>query len=363
MASNENATSPKNVQLNQLDNLPQPDTWLYRNDSLSKAQREVSRRSLADLMNPNATPAEEVLLAQKKADEIAATSQPVQSGGKLTWFNGVMVPCLLNIWGVIMFLRLTWVVGQAGIILTVAIITLSNVVTTITTLSLCAIVTNGEVKGGGAYYLISRALGPTYGGVIGLLFFCAQAVATSMYVIGFSDSIVDISRKAGAEPFTGDFANDQRVISTITMVILLITAYGGGADVYAQCMNVLLVILVLSMLTLFIGVFAPAVPDPVKNAGYGFVGFDRTLPNAFLNQITNTSNFASIFDENSIWLPNFTTDPTTMISHSFFSCFSVFFPAVTGIMAGANMSGDLKDPSSAIPKGKYHPLGLCTTAL
>ena len=75
-------------------------------------------------MNPNATPAEEVLLAQKKADEIAATSQPVQSGGKLTWFNGVMVPCLLNIWGVIMFLRLTWVVGQAGIILTVAIITI-----------------------------------------------------------------------------------------------------------------------------------------------------------------------------------------------------------------------------------------------
>ena len=120
-----------------------------------------------------------------------------------------------------MFLRLTWVVGQAGIILTIAIITLSNVVTTITTLSLCAIVTNGEVKGGGAYYLISRALGPTYGGVIGLLFFCAQAVATSMYVIGFSDSIVDISRKSGAEPFTGDFANDQRVISTITMVILL----------------------------------------------------------------------------------------------------------------------------------------------
>ena len=76
---------------------------------------------------------------------------------------------------------------------------------------------NGEVKGGGAYFLISRALGPTYGGVIGLLFFCAQAVASSMYVIGFSDSIVDILKKSGSDPFTGDFANDQRVISMITM--------------------------------------------------------------------------------------------------------------------------------------------------
>lgn len=184
-STQEGPTSPTEVKLNHLDNLPQPDTWLYRNDSLSKAKREVSRRSLADLMNPNVEPSEEILLAKKKAEEIAASGQQVTSGGSLTWFNGVMVPCLLNIWGVIMFLRLTWVVGQAGIILTIAIITLSNLVTTITALSLCAIVTNGEVKGGGAYYLISRALGPTYGGVIGLLFFCAQAVATSMYVIGF----------------------------------------------------------------------------------------------------------------------------------------------------------------------------------
>ena len=62
-------TSPTEVKLNQLDNLPQPDTWLYRNDSFSKAKREVSRRSLADLMNPNAEPSEEILLAKKKAEE------------------------------------------------------------------------------------------------------------------------------------------------------------------------------------------------------------------------------------------------------------------------------------------------------
>ena len=73
------------------------------------------------------------------------------------------VRCLLNIWGVMLFIRLSWVVGQAGIGLAVVIILLSGVVTTITTLSMSAICTNGEVKGGGAYYLISRSLGPEFG--------------------------------------------------------------------------------------------------------------------------------------------------------------------------------------------------------
>lgn len=58
------------------------------------------------------------------------------------------VRCLLNIFGVMLFLRLTWITGQAGIGLTTIIILLSSVVTTITTLSMSAICTNGEVKGG-----------------------------------------------------------------------------------------------------------------------------------------------------------------------------------------------------------------------
>lgn len=75
----------------------------------------------------------------------------------------LQIRCLLNIWGVMLFIRLSWVTGQAGIGLASLIILLSTVVTVITTLSMSAICTNGEVKGGGAYYLISRSLGPEFG--------------------------------------------------------------------------------------------------------------------------------------------------------------------------------------------------------
>ncbi len=65
------------------------------------------------------------------------------------------------------FLRISWVVGQCGVALASVVILLAGSVTFITTLSTSAICTNGEVKGGGAYYLISRSLGPEFGGAIG----------------------------------------------------------------------------------------------------------------------------------------------------------------------------------------------------
>ena len=160
-----------------------PDTQLYRSDV------PKTRPTLADVFSAQASETSKdgvVPRSPSKASqdleegENKDKTSPAGQATKLNWSNGVMVPCLLNIWGVIMFLRLGWVVGQAGILLGTAIITLSNIVTGITALSLFAICTNGEVKGGGAYYLISRSLGPLYGGVIGLLFFIAQAVASSM---------------------------------------------------------------------------------------------------------------------------------------------------------------------------------------
>ena len=65
-----------------------------------------------------------------------------------------MIPCLLNIWGVMLFLRIAWIVAQAGICLTYLIILLSEIVCVITTLSLSAICTNGLLKGGKGKFII-----------------------------------------------------------------------------------------------------------------------------------------------------------------------------------------------------------------
>ena len=241
-----------------------------------------------------------------------------------------MVPVLLNIWGVIMFLRLGWVTGQAGGWGATAVVLLSNVVTGITALSLCAICTNGEVKGGGAYYLISRALGPQFGGSIGVVFFFAQAVATSLYVVGFCESLIDLyaDNKAG-NTMTGDILNDIRIIGIIVCIVLLAVAL-VGVSWYAKTQVGLLVLLVVSIISVFIGAFFPSVPDEDDNAAAGFLGLGR-------GSVETDAIYSVDVDSKRDW--------------EFFGVLSIFFPAATGIMAGANMSGDLARPSVAIPRG------------
>lgn len=118
---------------------------------------------------------------------------------KLGWVQGVLIPCLLNIWGVMLFLRVAWVVALAGVGQTLVIIGLSYAVCLITTLSLSAICTNGDVKGGGIYYIISRSLGPEFGASVGVIFAFANAVAASMNTIGFCDSLNDLLSESAAD--------------------------------------------------------------------------------------------------------------------------------------------------------------------
>lgn len=61
----------------------------------------------------------------------------------------------------------------------------------ITTLSVSAISSNGTVRGGGAYYLISRSLGPEFGGSIGLVFYLGFVFNTGMNAVGLVDCIVN----------------------------------------------------------------------------------------------------------------------------------------------------------------------------
>uniref|UniRef100_UPI003AAEA81B solute carrier family 12 member 1 n=1 Tax=Centroberyx gerrardi TaxID=166262 RepID=UPI003AAEA81B len=238
---------------------------------------------------------------------------------KFGWIKGVLVRCMLNIWGVMLFIRLSWVFGQAGWGLGIVVIALSCVVTTVTGLSMSAICTNGVVRGGGAYYLISRSLGPEFGGSIGLIFAFANAVAVAMYVVGFAETVVDLLKDNAA--IMVDELNDIRIVGCITVVLLLAISV-AGMEWEAKAQIILLIILLVAIVNVFVGTFIPATTDK-KSKGF--------------------------FNYNSkIFLENF---PPNFQGESFFSVFSIFFPAATGILAGANISGDLKDAQAAIPKG------------
>uniref|UniRef100_A0A671MHM3 Solute carrier family 12 member 2-like n=1 Tax=Sinocyclocheilus anshuiensis TaxID=1608454 RepID=A0A671MHM3_9TELE len=258
---------------------------------------------------------EELTPAEEAAAKEASESKGVVKFG---WIKGVLVRCMLNIWGVMLFIRMTWIVGQAGIAYSCIIVIMATVVTTITGCSTSAIATNGFVRGGGAYYLISRSLGPEFGGSIGLIFAFANAVAVAMYVVGFAETVVELLMNSGALMF--DEINDVRIIGTIT-VILLLGISVAGMEWEAKAQIFLLVILIIAIFNYFIGTFIPV----ESKEKFGFFGYD-----------------VGILAEN--FGPDFR-------GQTFFSVFSIFFPAATGILAGANISGDLADPQMAIPKG------------
>ncbi|XP_006745593.1 solute carrier family 12 member 3 [Leptonychotes weddellii] len=243
--------------------------------------------------------------------------EPVRFG----WVKGVMIRCMLNIWGVILYLRLPWITGQAGIVLTWIIILLSVTVTSITGLSISAISTNGKVKSGGTYFLISRSLGPELGGSIGLIFAFANAVGVAMHTVGFAETVRDLLQEYGT-PIV-DPINDIRIIGVVTVTVLLAISL-AGMEWEAKAQVLFFLVIMVSFANYLVGTLIPPSED---KASKGFFSYR-----------------ADIFVQNLV--PDWRG-----VEGSFFGMFSIFFPSATGILAGANISGDLKDPAVAIPKG------------
>ncbi|KAK2522101.1 Slc12a1 [Columba guinea] len=213
---------------------PVPKIDYYRNTG-SVSGNKLSRPSLLEIHEQLAKniavstgSVERVANGESTAGEEAADSKEEENKPgfvKFGWVKGVLVRCMLNIWGVMLFIRLSWIVGQAGIGLGIIVIGLSVVVTTLTGISMSAICTNGVVRGGGAYYLISRSLGPEFGGSIGLIFAFANAVAVAMYVVGFAETVVELLKES--DTLMVDESNDIRIIGTITVICLLGISVAG----------------------------------------------------------------------------------------------------------------------------------------
>ncbi|MGD9289660.1 MAG: amino acid permease, partial [Desulfobacterales bacterium] len=128
------------------------------------------------------------LAAKKSQSKLSAS----RSSATLGTFAGVFTPSILTILGIILFLRLGYVVGHAGLGLTLLILFMANGISVLTSVSLSAIATNLKVKGGGDYYLISRTLGHEFGGAIGIVIFIAQSVSIAFYCLGFGEAITPL---------------------------------------------------------------------------------------------------------------------------------------------------------------------------
>ena len=225
------------------------------------------------------------------------SSEPTKFGT----FGGVFTPDVLTILGVIMYLRLGWVVGNAGLIGALAIILLAKSITICTGLSMSSITTNIKIGAGGAYSIISKSLGLEAGGSVGIPFYISQTLSAALYLVGFTEGWLLL------------FPNHNPMIVSVSAWVALIVISAISTNFAIKFQYIILAIISISIISFF------ATPAPKLDTIVLIGGFEDA---------------------------------------GFWSVFAVFFPAVTGIMAGSNLSGDLKDPRKSIPMGTLSAIGV-----
>ncbi|KAM3725768.1 Potassium/chloride cotransporter [Dirofilaria immitis] len=324
---------------------------------------------------------------------------------------GVYLPTIQHILGVTMFIRLFWMVGVAGIAQTCFLLLICCLCTFLTSISLSAIATNGVVESGGAYFMISRNLGPEFGSAVGILFYLANTVATAMYLVGGVEILllyifpgltiggIEVHSDTG---LIGWMSHNLRFYSTILLllefaivamgvkfvqlfapislfcvILSILACYAGGiektiisSDAQHVCMlgeHLLQARVVLPAdvpLSDICNYCNASVPGPLLNhfcsngqCSEMFMQNELRCINAFPGFGSNTfvDNLGSNYAGKDEYLKGKPADRNVEVFQdvktTFFMLLAIYFPAVTGILTGANMSGDLKNPNFSIPAG------------
>lgn len=191
---------------------------------------------------------------------------------KLGTFSGVFVPTTLNVLSILMFLRFGFVLGQAGVLGILGLLIISYTINLVTTMSLSAIATNGTVRGGGAYYLISRSLGPEFGGSIGIVFYLGYVLNTGMNAVGLVDCF---TQNFGTESGTwANFLQEGFLWQYLWSTIVLVLCTGiclAGSSMFSRASNGLLVVLLVATLSIPVSaVFMQ--PFSIPKLGVHFTG-------------------------------------------------------------------------------------------
>ncbi|XP_049453622.1 solute carrier family 12 member 7-like isoform X2 [Epinephelus fuscoguttatus] len=330
-------------------------------------------------------------------------------------FIGVYLPCMQNILGVILFLRLTWIVGTAGILGSFAIVSMCCICTLLTAISMSAIATNGVVPAGGSYYMISRSLGPEFGGAVGLCFYLGTTFAGSMYILGTIEILLTYivpTATVFKEGESAAMSNNMRVYGTCCLLLMALVVFVGVKYVNKLAL-VFLACVVLSIMATYAGVIKTIIEPPefnvcllgnrsLKNEMFETcakteVVKNKTVitelwslfcnskyPNATCDEYFNLNNLTELraipgllsgVIKDNLWgdynpagmyiekksqpsaeapdTPNDINKPYVFndITTYFTLLVGIYFPSVTGIMAGSNRSGDLRDAQRSIPIG------------
>jgi len=223
----------------------------------------------------------------------------------------VFTPTLLTILGVIMYVRLGWVVGNAGLGGAWLIMAIAMGITACTGLSLASIATNTRLGAGGPYAIISKSLGLEVGGSIGVPLYLTRPLGVAMYVFGFR------------EGWQWIFPEHPALLVDMVVFAALFGISYWSADLAFRVQYVIMAVIVVSLAAI--------------------VGSPLTLEPAV--EIT--------------WFGAYPGFPEQGFQGAdFWVVFAVFFPATTGIMAGANMSGELKNPRRSIPVGALSAIAI-----
>uniref|UniRef100_A0A158P6V2 AA_permease domain-containing protein n=1 Tax=Angiostrongylus cantonensis TaxID=6313 RepID=A0A158P6V2_ANGCA len=257
-------------------------------------------------------------------------TKPVLFG---TW-DGVFTTVMVNIFGIIVFLRMGWIVGTAGVANAILLLGFCTILALITVFSAIGIVERCQIQSGGIYSLVSHVLGGRVGGAVGLIYALGQAVATGLVAVGFAESLAHL------------FDSESRIFIKMIAILTLVVLTGintAGVSWVVRLQLLLLAFLALAVLDFLLGALFTSDPS----SGVSRFSYARLRENA--GPVYAAVNCTPVgFDR---FIPE----------QSFFTVFGVFFANFLGVLAGVNMSGDLKDPHKSIPLGELSAVGVSSS--
>ncbi|KAK3232885.1 hypothetical protein CYMTET_56789 [Cymbomonas tetramitiformis] len=252
----------------------------------------------------------------------------VRAPGHLGTLNGVVIPTCENMWGVLIFLRFFYIVGEAGVLQAYVIVIISWLCAILTALSLSVIATNGPIEQGGVYYLISRALGHKIGGAVGCVYFFGMMLLSVLEVLGAIEVLLETEPRA-------DMGLPRELAVRLWALAMLAVLCGlvyGGIRFVSKLGSLFAAIVLLTMLSYYVGLCTA----PISGVDDRVTG---------LSSNTFRDNWSADYDSG--------VDFSAMLS--------IFFPCFTGILSGANRATNLRSPEKSIPVGTIS--AICLSAV